>query len=78
MRQVLAAIDAGLAKAGTDKSYLLTAQIWLKDIGRDFEPMNELWDEWTTPGAPPTRATAQCELAEADILVEIVVTAATA
>jgi enamine deaminase RidA (YjgF/YER057c/UK114 family) len=74
-RQVLAKIDLYLAKAGTDKSRLLSAQIWLKDIARDFDRMNDLWDAWTAPDASPTRATAQCEMAEPDILVEIVATA---
>ena len=77
-RQVLQKIEGHLSKAGTNKSCLLTAQIWLKDIARDFEDMNEIWDSWTAPDAAPTRATAQCEMAEPDILVEIVVTAAIA
>jgi enamine deaminase RidA (YjgF/YER057c/UK114 family) len=75
-QQVLAKIDELLAAAATDKSRLLTAQIWLKDIARDFEGMNQIWDAWTAEQAPPTRATAQCEMAESGILVEIVATAA--
>ncbi len=75
-RQTLARIDKYLAMAGTDKSRLLTAQIWLKDIARDFEGMNEVWNAWTAPNAAPTRATAQCELADRDLLVEIIITAA--
>ena len=75
-RQTLAKIEKFLAQAGTDKSRLLTAQIWIKDLERDFAGMNEVWDAWTSPGAAPTRATAQCELAAPDILVEIIVTAA--
>lgn len=74
-RQVLAKIERHLARAGTDKSQLLTAQIWLKDIGRDFEAMNEVWDAWTDPNDPPTRATAQCEMADEDILIEIIISA---
>lgn len=77
-KQVLAKIDRYLAKAGTDKGHLLTAQIWLKDIARDFQGMNDVWDIWTAQNSAPTRATAQCEMAEPDILVEIVVTAAVA
>ena len=77
-KQVLKKVDEYLARAGTDKSRLLTAQIWVKDIASDFEGMNEVWDSWTAPNAAPTRATAQCEMAEPDILVEIVVTAAVA
>lgn len=76
-QQVLAKIDRLLAEAGTDKSRLLTAQIWVKDIKKDFAGMNEVWDAWTAPGASPTRATAQCEMAAPEILVEIIVSAAT-
>lgn len=75
-RQTLAKIEHYLALAGTDKSRLLTAQIWIKNLERDFEGMNEIWNTWTAPGAAPTRATAQCEMGAQDILVEIIVTAA--
>ena len=74
-KQTLAKIETFLARAGTDKSRLLTAQIWIKDIARDFEGMNEVWNSWTAPNAAPTRATAQCEMAAPDVLVEIIVTA---
>ena len=74
--QTLALIDKYLADAGTDKSRLLTAQIWLRDVGNDFGVMNELWNAWTAPNAAPTRATAQCEMATPDTRVEILVTAA--
>jgi enamine deaminase RidA (YjgF/YER057c/UK114 family) len=77
-QQTLAKIEKFLAEAGTDKSRLLTAQIWIKDLKRDFAGMNEVWDAWTAPGAAPTRATAQCEMGAPDILVEIIVTAAVA
>lgn len=75
-RQTLAKIEGYLAQAGTDKSRLLTAQIWIKDLERDFEGMNTVWNGWTAPGAAPTRATAQCEMGAPDVLVEIIVTAA--
>ncbi len=75
-QQTLAKIEDFLAKAGTDKSRLLTAQIWIKDLARDFEGMNEVWNAWTAPNAAPTRATAQCEMGAPDVLVEIIVTAA--
>lgn len=74
--QTLAKIDRYLAAAASNKAQLLTAQIWLKNIGRDFDAMNEIWNAWTAPGASPTRATAQCEMASPDILIEIIVTAA--
>jgi enamine deaminase RidA (YjgF/YER057c/UK114 family) len=75
-KQTLAKIEDFLGKAGTDKSRLLTAQIWIKDLARDFEGMNEVWNAWTVPNAAPTRATAQCEMGAPDVLVEIIVTAA--
>lgn len=75
-RQTLANIDKFLAEAGTDKTRLLTTQIWLKDINRDFAGMNEIWDSWTPSGNTSTRATAQCEMGASDVLVEMIVTAA--
>lgn len=75
-KQTLAKIEKFLAAAGTDKSRLLSAQIWIKDIAKDFAGMNEIWDAWTAPNAAPTRATAQCEMGAPDVLVEIIVTAA--
>ena len=74
-RQVLAAIDALLAKAGTNKTRLLTAQIFLADMA-DFAGMNAEWDAWVSPGNTPTRATVQAKLANPNYKVEIVVTAA--
>lgn len=74
-RQVLDAIDALLGQAGTDKSRLLTAQIFLADIA-DFQGMNAVWDAWVAPGNPPARATVQAKLADPSFKVEIVVTAA--
>jgi enamine deaminase RidA (YjgF/YER057c/UK114 family) len=75
-KQTLAKIEKFLADAGTDKSRLLSAQIWIKDITKDFAAMNEIWEAWTAPNAAPTRATAQCEMGAPDVLVEIIVTAA--
>lgn len=74
-RQVLAAIDALLARAGTDKSKILRAQIFLADID-DFPAMNSVWDQWVVPGHTPPRATVQAALARPGWKVEIVVTAA--
>lgn len=75
-RQVLERIDGHLAKAGIDKTRMLSVQIWLKDIERDFAGMNEVWDAWVPQGAPPARATGESKLAHPDLLVEILVTAA--
>jgi enamine deaminase RidA (YjgF/YER057c/UK114 family) len=73
--QVLAKIDGFLAQAGIDKTRLLSSQIWVRDIERDFAGMNEVWDAWVAPGCAPTRACVESKLALPDILVEIAVTA---
>jgi len=72
---VLRAIDATLAAAGSDKSKLLSASIWLRDI-RTFEEMNAVWDAWVDPANPPARATVEARLASPEFLVEIAVVAA--
>ncbi len=74
-RQVLESIDALLAQAGSDKSKILHAQIFLPDLG-DFAAMNEVWEGWVVPGHTPTRATVQAALADPKWKIEIVVTAA--
>lgn len=73
---VLGKIDAYLELAGTDKSRLLSVQIWLRDIDRDFDDMNKAWAQWIPEGSAPARATGEGWLAGADILVEMIVTAA--
>jgi enamine deaminase RidA (YjgF/YER057c/UK114 family) len=73
-RQVLANIDAALEAHGTDKTRLLQAQIWLKDI-RDREAMNALWSEWLPEGGAPARACVQANMADPRLLVEIMITA---
>jgi enamine deaminase RidA (YjgF/YER057c/UK114 family) len=72
---VLAEIDRLLAAAGTDKTRLLTAQIWLSDM-KTFAEMNAVWDKWVAPGHTPARATGSADLATSDYKVEIIVTAA--
>ena len=74
-RQVLQAIDALLAQAGTDKTRILRAQIFLADIG-EFAGMNQAWDAWVVPGHTPPRATVEARLADPSWKVEIVVMAA--
>lgn len=76
-RQVLAAIDRLLGEAGSDKSRLLSAQIFLADMA-DFAAMNKVWEAWVVPGQTPARATVQAAMAAPDYRVEIVVTAASA
>ncbi len=74
-RQVLGAIDALLARAGTDKSKLLMVQIFIKDLA-DFPAMNAAWEAWLPAGHAPPRATVKADLAKPEWRVEMVVTAA--
>lgn len=74
-RNILAKIDALLAQAGTTRSRLLSANIWLADIAT-FEEMNAVWDAWIDPADPPTRATVGAALARPELRVEIAVVAA--
>jgi len=74
-KEILAAIDALLAKAGTDKSKLLQATIWLQDI-RTVDEMNKVWDAWVVPGATPVRACIEARLQSPALMVEIRVIAA--
>lgn len=74
-RQVLAAIDRLLAEAGSDRSRILQAQVFLADIS-DFAAMNAVWDAWVPPGHTPARATVEARLAAPEYRVEIKVIAA--
>jgi enamine deaminase RidA (YjgF/YER057c/UK114 family) len=74
-QEVLAIIDSHLAKAGSDKSKLLTATIYLPDM-KTFSEMNAVWDAWVSPGNTPARATVQAGLAQPQYGVEIMVIAA--
>lgn len=73
--QVLAQIDALLAEAGTDKSNIASATIYLPDMG-DFAAMNAVWEAWVPAGETPARATVQARLARPDYRIEIQVVAA--
>ncbi len=74
-RQILAQIDGLLADAGTDKSNLISANIWVSDIAQ-FARMNEVWDAWVDSDNPPVRACVESRLARPELLVEIQVVAA--
>lgn len=76
-RQVLATIDRLLAEAGTDKTRILMAQIFISNMA-EFAGMNKAWDAWVAEGNAPPRATVEARLANPDFKVEIVVTAALA
>lgn len=75
-KTVLNEVDELLENAGTSKSNVLSASIWLKDIDSDFQAMNEVWINWLDPEHKPVRATVQSPMALPQILVEIQVTAA--
>jgi enamine deaminase RidA (YjgF/YER057c/UK114 family) len=71
----LAEVDRILALAGTDKTRILSAQIWLADMAT-FAQMNAVWDAWVPQGHTPARATGEAKLATPDYLVEVIVVAA--
>lgn len=71
----LAEVDRLLAECGSDKTRILTAQIWLADMA-DFAEMNAVWDQWVPQGHTPGRATGEAKLATPDYLVEVIVVAA--
>ncbi|MBI2717842.1 MAG: RidA family protein [Rhizobiales bacterium] len=72
---ILAQIDAVLKQAGSDKTKILKANIWLTDI-RSWAEMNEAWDAWVVAGQTPARATVESKLAGPGLDVEIMVEAA--
>lgn len=74
-RTALTEIDSLLAEAGSDKSKILSATVWLADIA-DFEAMNSVWDAWVDKDNPPARATGESRLAAPEYRVEIIVVAA--
>ena len=74
-QQVLAQVDDLLFEAGTEKSKIVSATIYLPDMA-DFAAMNEVWEAWVVPGATPARATVQAKLAADKYRIEIQVVAA--
>lgn len=74
-KEILGLIDGTLAKAGSDKSKLLSATIYLTDIST-FDQMNAVWEAWVAPGNTPARATVEANLSGPGYNVEIVVVAA--
>ena len=74
-KNILSQIDSFLARAGTDKSKVLSANIWITDMA-NFAEMNGVWDAWLSPGNAPARATVEAKLASPDYKVEIMVVAA--
>ena len=74
-KSIVGQIDALLAKAGTDKTRLLSATIYITDMA-NFAEMNGVWDAWVSQGNTPARATVEAKLATPDYKVEIMVVAA--
>lgn len=75
MKNTLERIDGLLAEAGTDKTKLLSATVWLADI-RDFDAINEVWDAWVPEGHGPARACVEAKLAFTKYIVEVGIIAA--
>jgi enamine deaminase RidA (YjgF/YER057c/UK114 family) len=63
-------------EAGITKNDLLRAEIFLKDISRDFIDFNSIWDEWVSKENPPARACVEANMASKETLVEIIFTGA--
>jgi enamine deaminase RidA (YjgF/YER057c/UK114 family) len=74
-KSILSQIDGFLAMAGTDKTKLLSANIWITDMAQ-FDDMNTVWDAWVSAGNTPARATVEAKLASPDYKAEIMVVAA--
>jgi len=74
-KAILATVEELLAKAGSDKTRILQAIIWLSDMS-NFQEMNAVWDAWVPQGHTPARATGEAKLAGPEYAVEIIITAA--
>jgi enamine deaminase RidA (YjgF/YER057c/UK114 family) len=76
-REVLGHVERLLKEAGSDKTRILSCQIYISDMA-NFPGMNEVWDAWVVQGQTPPRATVEAKLANPACLVEVVVVAAQA
>lgn len=76
-KEILTQIDALLAQAGSDKTHILKANIWLSDMSQ-FDQMNKAWDAWVVAGKAPARATVEAKLAAPEYAVEIMIEAVVA
>lgn len=74
-KDMLAEVDRLLAEAGSSKSNILSATVWLADMA-GISDMNRVWDAWIDPANPPARACVEARLATPDYLVEVMMTAA--
>jgi len=75
-QQVLTRLDELLTTVQSNRSMVLSAHIWMKDMAADFDLMNNVWSAWFAPGEAPARATSQVVFDEPDIRIEVIVTAA--
>lgn len=73
--ETLSRVDALLTEAGSDRTRILSATIYLRDI-HDFAAMNAVWESWVAPGAAPARTTVEARLASESLLFEVTVIAA--
>ncbi|MBP6122131.1 MULTISPECIES: RidA family protein [Providencia] len=73
--EVFAKIDALLAASNSDKTRILSAQVWIKDINRDFAAFNAVWESWMPVENSPARAAVEANMAREQVLVEVMVTA---
>lgn len=76
-RDCLGRVEALLEQAGSSKSHMLQAIIWLADM-KDFDGMNAIWDAWVPTGQAPARACGEAKLARPELKVEVIVTAVVA
>ena len=74
-QNILDNIDAQLASVGSNKSKILSANLWITDF-ENFSGLNEVWNAWIDPDNMPARACVRSELARPDLLIEIMITAA--
>jgi enamine deaminase RidA (YjgF/YER057c/UK114 family) len=74
-KKILARVDHYLARAGTSKSKVLSAQVWIRDMA-EYDEYNRAWDEWVDPDNQPVRATVEARLARDTYKIEIMITAA--
>ena len=74
-RQVLGILEGYLTDAGSDKSKLLTGQVWLKNM-RDYAAVNAIWNDWIDPANPPARSCISANMSKPESLIEIRITAA--
>ncbi|MEX0423911.1 RidA family protein [Providencia rettgeri] len=77
-KDVFAKIDSLLAASNSDKTRILSAQVWIKDIKRDFAAFNAVWESWMPIENSPARAAVEANMAREQVLVEIMVIAAQA